>query len=217
MAALQDTCDGWASDLESKLNRIKELNAAKLALAQKQIQARERWQLTLSIGLNLLLVCTIAVLGKLLGSALGNAWDLMDAYKESSQNIAFYAISISAALIVGALSLANGMAAPAYGDKNRSKFLWLFILFGILIYVCVCPNIAAGKIDPVLAGILALIGIVRTLLEFYLCRLKDRTRSHSAQVSCRVGSMIAKAAGVAQWLICLGLTALYVCCLLLIL
>ena len=217
MAALQVTCDNWALDLENKLNHMKELNAAKLALAQKQIQAKERWQLTLSIGLNLLLVCAIAVFGKLLASAIVSAWNRMDAYNDLPQNIAFYAINITAVLVAGALSLVNGMAAPTYGNKNRSKLLWLFVIFDILIYVCVYPNISADNIVPAVAGILALIGIVRTLLEFYLCKLKDHTRSHSAQVSCGIGSMIAKVAGVAQWLICLGLTALYVCSLLLIL
>lgn len=217
MAALQNTCDGWALDLESKLNHVKELNSAKLELAQKQIKAKERWQLTLSIGLNLLLVCAILVLGKFLLSAIVSAWNLMDAYNELPQNITFYAINIIAALVTGILSLVNGMVAPTYGNKNRSKLLWLFAVFGAFIYVSVYPNIAVDKIAPAVAGILALIGIIRTLLEFYLCKLKGHTRSHSAQVSCGIGSMIAKVAGVAQWLICLGLTALYVCCLLLIL
>ncbi|MBR5021988.1 MAG: hypothetical protein IKY18_02125 [Oscillospiraceae bacterium] len=217
MTALQGTCDGWAADLETKLNLVKELNSAKLALAQKQIKVKERWQLTLSIALNLLLVCTVFIFAKLLASAISNAWNLMDAYSELPQRIGFYAINIIAALVAGILSLTNGIVAPTYGNKNRSKLLWLFAIFGVLVYVCVYPGIATGKIVPAVACILALIGIGRTLLEFYLCKLKVHTRSHGTQVSCRIGSTIAKVAGIAQWLVCLGLTALYVCCLLLIL
>ena len=217
MAALQVTCDGWATDLETKLTQIKELNSTKLALAQKQIKAKESWQLTLSVALNVLLVCTVLTFAKFLASAIGNAWNLMDAYNELPQRITFYAINIAAALVAGALSLTNGMVAPTYGNKKRAKLLWLFIIFGVLSYVCVYPDITTLKTVPAVAGILALIGIFRTLLAFFLCKLKDHTRSHSAQISCRVGSMIAKVAGVAQWLVCLGLAALYVCCLLLIL
>ena len=217
MASLQTTCDGWAADLETKLNLVKELNSAKLALAQKQIKVKERWQLTLSIALNSLLVCTVFIFAKFLASAIGNAWNLMDAYSELPQRIGFYAINIIAALVAGNLSLTNGVVALTYCTKNRSKLLWLFAIFGVLVYVCVYPDIASGKIVPAVAGFLALIGIIRTLLEFYLCKLKAHTRSHGTQISCGIGSMIAKVAGVAQWLICLGLTALYVCCLLLIL
>lgn len=217
MTALQSTCEGWATDLETKLNQVKELNSAKLALAQKQIKTKEARQLTLSIVLNILLVCTIFVFVKFLTSAIGSAWNLMDAYNELPQRIGFYAINIIAALLAGILSLTNGMVAPTYSTKNRSKLLWLFAILGVLVYVCVCPNIATVKITPAVAGTLALIGVVRTLLEFYLCKLKNHTRGHSAQVSCGIGSTIAKVAGIAQWLVCLGLTALYVCCLLLIL
>ena len=217
MAALQVTCDNWAADLETKLNQVKELNSAKLALAQKQIKATEARQLTLSIALNLLLVCAVFVFGKFLASAIGSTWKLMGAYRELPQQIGFYAINIIAALIAGNLSLTNGMVAPAYVSKNRSKLLWLFAVFGILTYVCICPDIAGFNASPAVAGVLALIGMIRTLLEFYLCKLKAHTRSHSAQVSCGIGSTIAKVAGIAQWLICHGLTALHVCCLLLIL
>lgn len=217
MAALQVTCDGWAADLEAKLNQVKELNSAKLALAQKQIKTKESWQLILSIGLNLFLICTVLVFAQFLTSAIGRTWKLMEAYRELPQQIGFYAFNIIATLVAGVLSLTNGMVAPTYGNKNNSKRLWLFAIFGVLVYVCVYPDIATGKIVPAVAGILALIGIVRTLLEFYLCKLKAHTRSHGTQISCGIGSMIAKVAGVAQWLICLGLIALYVCCLLLIL
>ena len=217
MAALQVTCDGWAADLESNLTQLKEINSAKLELAQKQIKTKESRQLTLSIMLNLLLVCTILAFAKFLAAAISNAWNLMDAYRELPTGVGFYAINISAALVAGALSLTNGLIAPTYDNKNRAKLLWLFMIFGVLAYVCVYPDITMLKTAPVVAGILALIGIFRTLLEFCLCKLKDHTRSHSAQVSCRVGSTIAKVAGVAQWLICLCLTALHVCCLLLIL
>lgn len=219
MAALQITCDGWATDLESKLNQVKELNEKKLELAQKQIKVKERWQLTLSIGLNISLVCAVLAFAKFLAAAIGDAWNLMDAYRELPQRVGFYTINIIAALISGILSLANGMVAPTYGNKNRSKLLWLFTIFGIVTYVCVYLDADAPLFFPDLtvAGILALVGIVRTLLEFYLCKLKAHARSHSVQASCGVGSMIAKVAGVAQWLVCLGLAALYVCCLLLIL
>lgn len=213
MAVLQNICDNWALDLENNLNHIKQLNEAKLELAQKQIKIKERWQLTLSISLNVFLVCAIAVFGKYLVSAVVNTWGLMDAYRELPQNIAFYAINITAALVAGGLSLVNGMVAPNYSNKTKSKLLWLFVIFGALIYICVYPDINS----PAVAGILALVGVVRTLLEFSLCKLKYRTRGHSAQVSCSVGSTVAKVAGVAQWLVCLGLTALFVCCLLLIL
>ena len=219
MAALQITCNGWAADLESKLTQLKELNNTKLELAQKQIKVKESRQLTLSITLNLLLVSSVLTFAKFLAAAIGDAWNLMDAYRELPRHIGFYVISIVAALVPSILSLANGMVAPTYGNKNRSNLLWLFTIFGILTYVCVYLDADAPLFFPDLtvAGILALVGVVRTLLEFYLCKLKAYTRSHSAQASCGVGSMIAKVAGVAQWLVCLGLVALYVCCLLLIL
>ncbi len=215
MAALQVTCDGWAANLEDKLNQIKELNSVKLMLAQDQIKAKESRQLFASIILNLLLACTIFVFGKFLASAIGNIWRFLNTNSGLPLQISFYVIGIISALSAGALSLVNGMVAPTYDNNSKSKLLWLFIIFGALTYVCTYPSTATSNIA--LVGILALIGIVRTLMEFYLCKLKDRTRGHSAQVSCGIGSTIAKVAGIAQWLICLGLTALYICCLLLIL
>lgn len=215
MEALQRNCDEWATDLESKLNQIKELNSVKLALALKQIKAKEARQLTLSIVMNIFLAITVFAFAGTLVGAIGTAWNLMDAYNELPKHAGFYVLGIVLPLIAGSLSLVNGMVAPAYCSKKKP--LWLFIIFGILAYCCANPDINTIKATPAIAGILALIGIIRTLLEFGLCKLKDHSRSHSTQVSCGIGSKIAKAAGVAQWLICLGLTALYVCCLLLIL
>lgn len=217
MEALQKICDSWAAELEAKLNQVKDLNTAKLALAQKHIQAKERRQLTASIVMNLLLVCTVIAFAAVLASATSNTWKLMDAYRELPLQLGFYAMHITASLIAGALSLANGMVAPTYGDKKQQKLLWLFMIFGALTYIGIYPGIQTIVAAPAVAGVLALVGIVRTLLEFCLCKLKGHSRSHATQVSCGVGSKIAKVAGVAQWLVCLGLAALYVCCLLLIL
>ena len=225
MAALQTVCDGWANALEDRLHQIRELNSAKLELALKYIKAKESRQLVLSIGMNLLLVFTVFAFGKALISAIGNAWGLMDAYDALPQRIAFYVFSIIAPLIAGALSLTNGMVAPTYASKNRQKSLWLFAIFSALSYACVYLDMDALIFSPktiesaalTAAGILALIGVIRTLLELCLCKLGGYSRSHATQVSCRIGSMVAKVAGVAQWLICLGLSALYICCLILIL
>lgn len=228
MALLQDNCNTWADDLEGKLHQAQELNNSKLELAQKQIKIKEKRQTSLSVVLNLLLVFTIFVFGTILTFATNTAWNLMDTPFDIPRHIGFHIIHLLAPVIACILSLVNGMVAPTYDSKNRRKLLWLFTIFSMFTYVLVYLDIYAIIFSPitagsangtniVFAGILALIAIVRTLLEFYLCKLRNHTRSNTAQAICKVGSTIAKVAGVAQWLVCLGLTALYVCCLLLIL
>lgn len=224
MAALQSHCDEWANDLEGKLSRLRELNAAKLELAQKQIKVKEAWQLILSIGMNLAFVFTVFAFGKVLAASLGSAWELMDAGNVLPQRTAFYAIRVLTPLIAGILALVNGLAAPAYGDKQKSPIL--FIFFSVLTYLFVYLDIDTLIFNPggigsvygtsiVAAVTLAIIAMARTGLEFFLCKLRSYSRSHATQVSCRVGSTAAKVAGLVQALGCLALTALYICCLML--
>ena len=226
MALLQNNCNTWADDFETKLKAAQELNSSKLELAQKQIKAKEKRQTVLSVALNLFLVFTILVFGKTLASAIGKAWNLMDIPNDIPQGIGFHIFSILAPLIACVLSLVNGIVAPTYSDRKRQKLLWLFALFSILTYVLIhldihtiifSPNAIglSSRTNLTFVGILVLFAIVRTMLEFYLCKLKDVSRSHATQTSCKVGSTIAKVAGVAQWLVCLALTALYICCLIL--
>jgi len=226
MDALQNHCNEWANDLESRLNRAQDLNSAKLVLAQKQIKIKEAWQLVLSIGINLLFVFTVLVFAKTLASAISTAWNLMDAGDALPRQTAFYAIHVLAPLIAGILSLVNGLAAPTYGDKKTAKSLWLFTIFSILTYVFVYLDIDTILFNPVAIGnvygtsfvaaaALGIIAIGRTLLVFFLCKLRGYTRSNATKVSCRIGSTAAKIVGLVQALGCLAVTALYICCLML--
>ena len=226
MEALQNHCDEWANALETKLNQAQELNNTKLELAHRQIKAKEAWQLVLSIGMHMLLLFTVLAFMNTLVSAISAAWNLMDASNGLPNRTAFYVINTLVPLIAGILSLVNGMVAPTYGNKDRAKLLWLFTIFGVLTYVAVYLDIdtiihnpeAIGSTDRtslITAAILALIAIGRTLLEFFLCKLCGYTRGDAAKVSCRIGSTVAKVAGLAQALACLAVAALYICCLML--
>ena len=60
------------------------------------------------------------------------------------------------------------------------------------------------------AGALALCSVIRTLLEFALCKLREHTRNHTAKITCRIGSVAAKVAGLAQALVCFAVAALFI-------
>ena len=225
MAALQDHCNEWANELESKLNQANDLNNSKLALAQKYIKIKEALQLTLSVGMHLLFVFTVLVFAQALTSAVSAAWELINISNDHlPQRTTFYAISVLAPLIAGVFSLVNGMAAPTYGSKDRAKSVWLFAIFSVLTYVFIYLDIdtvlfnpdaigSADRTSLATAGIFALIAIVRTIEEFFLCKLSNYTRSKATKVSCRVGSIAAKVVGLIQALASLAVTALYICCL----
>lgn len=226
MQALENHCNECANALEGTLNQVKELNSAKLALAQKQIKTKEVWQLILSIGMNTLLLFTILAFANILVSSITNAWNLLDAGHSQPNRTAFYAINVLAPLIAGILSLTNGIASSSYNNKGRSKLLWMYSIFSIVTYIFVFPDFNTFIFDTASSGIaertslkavaiLAIIAVTRTLLEFLLCKLCSYTRDPNTKISCRIGSNIAKIAGLAQALACLAIVALYVCCLML--
>ena len=221
MAALQNHCNEWADELEEKLNSARELNAAKLEPALKQIKIKEAWQLALSVGMHLAYLFTFFAFVLVLTTSLGNAWKLLNAGKDLPQQAAFYVIRALAPLVAGIFSLANGLAAPGYGDKKKP--VWLFAIFSVLAYLLVYLDIDALLFNPenvygtsfVAAATLAVIAVGRTLLEMFYCKLNGYTRSSNTQVSCQVGSSTAKVIGMVQTLGCLALAALFICCLML--
>lgn len=225
MSALQDHCNEWADELEGKLNQAQELNNAKLILAQKHIKVKETWQLILSIGMQLLFIFTALVFAQAATAALKDAWNLMES-GNLPQRTTFYAINVLAPLLAGIFSLANGMAAPTHGNKDRAKSAWLFAIFSVLTYVFIYWDIdtvlfapdaigSTGRTSFITVAVLVLVAIFRTLLEVFLCKLRNYTRSNATKVSCRVGSITAKVVGLVQILACLAVTALYICCLML--
>jgi len=226
MEALQNHCDEWADGLEQNLNQARELNSTKLVIAQKQIKLKEALQLTLSIFMNLLLLFSVYVLVEPLINAISDGIDLLQATTPPESDGLFFGLSIGVPVIVGILSLTNGLIAPTYGKKSRQKLIWLFLIFSVVSYMAIQLNIAAMVCHPDAIGLvpetsikwaatLLPFAIGRTLLECFLCRLKDYTRSHATQVSCRVGSITAKVLGLIQALACFAVAVLYICCLIL--
>lgn len=226
MAALRSNCNEWADSLESKLTQAQELNNTKLVIAQKQIKVKETWQLILSIGMHLLFVFTVLVFAQATVTALRATWKLLDASKDVPQQTVFYVISILAPLVAGIFSMVNAMVAPTHGDKNRGKTIWLFAVFSVLAYIFIYFDLytallnanaaeATARTNPTALLILVPVAVARTLIEFYLCKLRNHTRSKATKVSCRVGSITAKVVGLVQVLACLAVTALCVCCLML--
>ena len=197
-----------------------------MAAAQKHIKTKETWQLILSIGMQLLFVFTVLVFAKTAFSALNSTWSLLDTSNEVPQQAMFHIISILAPLVASVFSMVNALAAPSHDEKGRTKTLWLFILFSIFSYIFIhfdlynmLLNFASAEVtprtDPSMLFIMVPVAISRTLVEFFLCKLRNHTRSNTAKASCRVGSITAKVVGLVQVLACLTVTALCVCCLML--
>lgn len=226
MAALQNRCNEWADGLENKLNQARALNAEKLALALKHIKEKETWQLILSFGMHLLFVFTVLAFIQVTTSAIGTAWEFVNAEDASPQQTSFYVINVLAPVIAAILSVLNGGIAPTYGDKRSANKLWLFSIFSALTYIFIYLDIEtvlfypddigyASRTSFAIVAILALIAIIRTLLEFFLCKLNNHTRSKATKISCHVGGIYARAVGVVQALACFAVAALYICCLML--
>jgi hypothetical protein len=167
------------------------------------------------------LVFTVLAFVQAATASLSTAWTLMDVGRDLPQQTMFYVISVLAPLLAGIFSMVNAMAAPTYGNKDRANALWLFTIFSVLSYVFIYLDIdtilfnsvAFDRTNLTTTCIFAFIAVIRTLLEFFLCRLRIRTRSNATKVSCRIGSTTAKVLGLMQVLACLAVTALYICCL----
>ena len=228
MEALQNHCDEWSDTLEQNLNQARALNNDKLVIAQKQIKLKEALHLTWSIVMNLLLILSVAAFAKSLIGAVEAGWKSVDkpTFAELYNQALFFGINIGVPVVAGVLSLINALTSTTYVSKNRKKILWLFMVFGALTYAAMQLDIATmvqysdtiGKDERtslIYAGVLALIAIVRVLLECFLCKLKAHTRNHATQVSCQVGGIIAKILGIIQALVCFAVAALFVYCLIL--
>ena len=226
MEALQNHCDEWSDNLEQNLNQAKELNSAKLVIAQKQIKLKEALQLTLSIFMNLLLLFSVYVLVEPLIRSISDGIDLLQATTPLVHDWLFFGLSIGIPVLAGILSLTNGLIAPTYVKKSRQKLIWLFLIFSVVSYMAIHLNIATMVCYPDAIGLvpetsikwaatLLPFAIGRTLLECFLCKLKEYTRSYATQVSCRVGSITAKVLGLVQALACFAVAVLYICCLIL--
>ena len=134
-----------------------------------------------------------------------------------------YGASIGIPLVAGLLTLFNGLAAPAYVTKNKKRLLWLYLIFSILSYVSMGILASGLLFDPeftllqeeltkvcVGAGILVVIAVCRTLLEYFLCKMRAHSRNRATQVTCRVGGIIAKTAGWVLSSACVAIAALFV-------
>ena len=60
------------------------------------------------------------------------------------------------------------------------------------------------------AGILALCSVIRTLLEFALCKMREHSRNRGVKITCHIGGILAKVAGLAQALVCFAAAALFI-------
>lgn len=225
MLALQTLCNDWADALEQDLTQAQQINSVKLQIAQKRIKLKEALQLTFAIAGDILLLLAILAFAIPLIPAIGFGWSAIQqpASVAEYHQILFYGINIGVPVVAGILSLVNGWAAPAYHTKRAQRLLWLFMLFGILTYVsmgavatkllldlrftALLENIASCCIA---AGVLALCAAIRTLLEFTLCKLNEHTRNRAAKITCRIGSIAAKVAGLAQALVCFCVAGLFI-------
>ena len=225
MSALQTLCDDWADTLQQNLAQVQEINSTKLQIAQKQIKRKEALLLTYAIAGNVLLLLAILVFAIPLIPAVGFGWSVIQqpASAAAYNQILFYGINIGVPVVAGVLSLVNGWAAPSYHTKRTQRLLWLFMLCGILTYVSMgavagklllAPGFTAFRenmtVCCIAAGALALCSVIRTLLEFALCKLREHTRNHTAKITCRIGSVAAKVAGLAQALVCFAVAALFI-------
>jgi len=58
-------------------------------------------------------------------------------------------------------------------------------------------------------GSFALLGVFRTLLEYFFGKLAIITRSRAAKATCKVGSVVAGITGLAQALVCFCIAGLF--------
>ena len=224
MEALQRHCDEWANDLQTELEKVQQVNATKLELALKHIKLKEALQLTLSIAGDLLLVLAVLALALPLIPSLGIGWQATQGTLSISGNgMLFYGICMGAPVLAGVLSLLNGWAAGAYAKGRWQKALWLFLLLGAVIYGALAglekvlitegsffPRTALSQPDFIYMGAFALLGILRSLLEYIFSKLTENTRSRAAQITCKVGTVTAGIVGLAQALVCFCIAGLFV-------
>ena len=226
MSALQTHCDDWADTLQQQLTQVQEVNRTKLQLAQKRIKRKEALQITFAIAGDLLLLLAILVFAIPLSLAAGAGfgWGIIQLPSTAAYSqLLFYGINIGVPVVAGILSLLNGWAAPAYGTKRTGRLLWLYMFFGILTYVSMGAMTGNLLLEPefslpqenlasccIAAGALALCSVIRTLLEYALCKLREHTRNHAAKITCRIGSVAAKLAGLAQALVCFCVAGLFI-------
>ena len=224
MEALQRHCNEWADALQSELDKVQQVNATKLELAQKHIKLKEALQLTLSIAGDLLLILAVFALALPLIPSLGFGWQAVQGSVFIAENsLLFYGICIGVPVIAGVLSLLNSWAAGAYAKQRCRKALWLFMIFGAVIYGAMgglervlawegafFPHMAFTQSDYIYMGVFALLGVLRALLEYVFSKLAENTRSRAAKVTCKVGTVIAGIVGLAQALVCFCIAGLFV-------
>lgn len=225
MLALQTHCNDWADALEQDLAQVQEVNCTKLQLAQKRIKLKEALHLTSAIAGNLLLLVAILAFAIPLIPVIGFGWSTV---QQSNSAIAdnlllFYGIFIGVPVVAGILSLVNSWAVRVYQSQRCRRLLWLFMILGMLIYSSMgalekvflgegsySPNWVISQAIYIYVGVLALVGLFRTLLEFSFSKLAAHTRSRSAQITCKIGIGIAGIAGLAQALVCFFVAGLFI-------
>jgi len=225
MQALQEHCDQWADSLQQNLTQVQTSNSTKLQIARKQIKLKETTQLIFSIIGNIVLLAAILAFAIPLIPAIGFGWSTIQqpTFSASYNQLLFYGVNIGVPVIAGILSMVNAWAAPAYQNKRTSRLLCLFILFGILTYVSMGTVATKLLLDlrftiireqwvscSIAAGILALCSVIRTLLEFALCKMREHSRNRGVKITCHIGGILAKVAGLAQALVCFAAAALFI-------
>lgn len=224
MDALQVYCNERADMLARELALTRELNDAKLTIAQKYMKHKDALQLTRGI-ISLLAILLLSFIFSAVSiPAVGFGWYCAKSPEASEEykQVLFYCINIGLPALAGCLCLINCWAIRHYSNHHIRKAMWLFAIFSVLSYLAMAAVSNRLLLDPQFTVIaqnltaisttgvcLILCGIVRTLLDGTFYNLAQRARSRATKSTCKIGTLVALILLLRQALECFLVAGLF--------
>lgn len=225
MDALQGLCNEWADILSQELEQVREINKAKLVIAQKSIKFKAALQLIRGI-LSLLatLLISLAFIAVSI-PVIEFGWNCVKAptASEISARTLFYCVNVGLPTLAGLFCLLNFWAVRRYDNHRFRRNMWLFAICSALSslamyaasnqllldlqFTAIAENLEKVSIA---GGALFLSGIARTLLDSSFSKLHRCTRGNATRITCKIGAIAARVLWLVQALICFFAAGLFV-------